>query len=222
MTGVQTCALPICLDSSDILHSEIVRQDGTIVPAEKGDDKLVFTDLKIGDVVYIQYEDYENATGRFYKDFDVSCYFNSRYPMVESVFGFICPTDISYATAFNNGTIPSTTKKINNKNAVVWKKTNVAALPLQEAYAPEYGDLTNCITVGTIKSWKEISNWYADLVKKNLKSDKITKTTFAELFPNGTTGISQEEIYQEGRCWRGVLGGKPLARVPTCGSLPTT
>jgi len=180
--------------SNTVLKSEIVKQDGSIVPAEEGDGTLVFTDLKIGDVIYIQYERYENSYGRFYKDFDLSCYFNSYYPAVEAIFGFIYPPGTEYISDFINGTVPSTTKKVNNKTCMIWKRTNVPAMALNEAYAPNFNDLTNTIRVSTIKTWKEISNWYSDLVKKNLKLDKITKNTFAEIFPNGVAGLSQEEV----------------------------
>ncbi len=180
--------------SNTILKSEIVKIDGSIVPAEEGDGTLVFTDLKVGDVIFIQYERYENASGRFYKDFDLSCYFNSSYPEVEAIFGFIYPQGTEYVSDFINGTVPFTTKKVNNKTCMIWKRTNVPAMALNESYSPAYSDLTNTIRISTIKTWKEISNWYSDLVKKSLKIDKITKSTFAEIFPKGVAGMSQEEI----------------------------
>ncbi|MCF6128687.1 hypothetical protein L1S35_03330 [Flavobacterium sp. AS60] len=177
-----------------VLKSEIVKPDGSIVPGEKGDNTIVFTNLSAGDVIFIQYERYENSFGRFYKDFDLTCYFNSFYPAVEAYFGLIYPQDMEYISAFNNGTVPATTQKINNKTCKIWRRTNIPAMALNEAYAPRYSDLTNAIRVSTIKSWKEISNWYSDLVKKNLKLDKITKATFDEIFPSGVEGISEEEI----------------------------
>lgn len=177
-----------------LLKSEIVRADGSITPAEEGSGTLVFPDLKIGDVIYIEYEDFDTGTGRFYKDFNLSCYFNSSYPAVEAIFGLIHPSDVQYQTSFKNGEVPAVTKKINNTTYTVWKKTNVPALPLNESFSYPYSDLTNTIKVGTIKSWKEISNWYSDLVKKNLELDKITKTTFQQIFPNGTASLSQDEI----------------------------
>ncbi|WP_395062299.1 transglutaminase domain-containing protein [Flavobacterium sp.] len=181
-------------NSNSVLKSEIVKLDGSIVPAEEGDGTLVFTDLKVGDVIFIQYERYENSFGRFYKDFDLSCYFNSYYPTLESIFGFIYPPNTEYISDFINGSITPSTKKINNKTVMIWKKTNVPAMALVESYAPNFSDLTNTIRISTIKTWKEISNWYSDLVKKNLKLDKITKNTYDEIFPNGVAGISQEEI----------------------------
>lgn len=179
---------------NSLLKSEVVKQDGTIVPAEEGSGTLVFTDLKVGDVIYIQYERYENSYGRFYRDFDVSCYFNSFYPAVEVIFGIIYPQDVQFLTHFSNGNVTPTQKKINGKNLTLYKRLNVPAMPLQEPYAADNSDLTNTIRIGTIKSWKEISNWYSDLVKKQLKQDKVTRKTFAEIFPKGVTGMSQEAI----------------------------
>jgi hypothetical protein len=181
------------LDYNTVLKSEIVKTDGTIVPAEEGDNLLVFLNLKVGDVIYIEYERIDNGTGRFYKDFNLSCYFDSDYPSIEAIFGLISPADFQFYTNFSNGDVVPTTKKINGKNCSIWKRSNIAALPLKEDYSPISSDLTNAIEVGTVKSWSDISNWYSDLVKKNLKSDKITKDTFNNIFPIGVTNLSDEE-----------------------------
>lgn len=179
---------------NNFLKTEIVKPDGMIVPAEKGDNILVFSNLKVGDVIYIEYERYENETGRFYRDFNLACYFDSNYPSLETIFVVISPEKLKYETAFINGEIKATTQKVNNRLATIWRREKLEAVAMQENYAPNFNDLTNTIRVGTIKSWKEISNWYADLVKKTLKLDKITQNTFTEIFPNGTTGNTENEI----------------------------
>ncbi|RKS02492.1 transglutaminase domain-containing protein [Flavobacterium sp. 102] len=174
--------------------SEIVNTDGTVVPAEEGSETLVFPNLKVGDVIYIEYESFSNSTGRFYKDFNLDCYFNSTYPSVEAVFAIINPENIQYSSKLNNGNITPVVKKINNKICHIWKRNNIPAMPLLEPFSKNFTDLTNTINISSIKSWKEISNWYADLVKKTLTLDKITKTTFDGIFPNGVNGMSQEAI----------------------------
>jgi len=180
--------------SLTLQKSEIVKTDGSIVPAEEGSGTLVFSNLTIGDVIYIEYESYSNSTGRFYKDFNLDCYFNSTYPTVEAVFAIINPENVNYSTKLFNGNITPIVKKINNKTCTIWKRTNVPAMPLLEPYSKNFTDLTNTINVSSIKSWKEISNWYADLVKKTLTLDKITKSTFDQIFPNGIANLSQETI----------------------------
>ena len=174
--------------------SEIVKKDGTVVPAENGDGTLVFTNLLVGDVIYIQYEQFENSSGRFFKDLNLAYNFNYNYPCLESIFGFIYPPGFEYLIDFNNVKIPAISKKINNKECMIWKQNNTPPLPLKEDYAPIYSDRTNKITISSIKNWKEISNWYSDLAKKSLKLDKITKDTFNSIFPNGVVGISENEI----------------------------
>lgn len=180
--------------NATVLKSEIVRQDGSLTPAE--DDSsgtLVFPDLKVGDVVHVSYQLYENESGRFYKDFNLSCTFNSIYPVVEAIFGLIAPESVAYNKVFSNGEIPATLKKMKGKVATVWKTANTLGVPQQENYAPVYSDIVNTITVGTIKSWSEIANWYADLVKKQLKNEIIVQKAFNEIFPSGYKQLSEEE-----------------------------
>lgn len=176
-----------------LLKSEIVKADGSVVPAENGGNQLVFTNLKVGDVIYIDYESHDNSTGRFYRDFNFSYAFNGTYPILESIFGIVYPNNISFDVDYSNGEVAMTTKKMGDKTYKCWKKTNTPALALLDSYSPEYADLRNVVRLGTIKSWKEIANWYADLVKKTLKSDKIITNTFNGIFPNGTSNLSQVE-----------------------------
>ncbi|MGL2966071.1 transglutaminase domain-containing protein [Flavobacterium sp. XGLA_31] len=180
--------------SITLQKSEIVKEDGSLVPADEGDGTLVFPNLKVGDVVYIEYESFSNSYGRFYKDFNLDCYFNSTFPTVESIFAIINPSDIKYNFKFSNGDITPTVKKINNKTCTIWKRSKIPALALLEPNSKNYNDLTNSINVSSIKDWKEISNWYADLVKKTLKLDKVTKSTFEGIFPNGVAGMTQDAI----------------------------
>ena len=176
-----------------LLKSEIVKTDSSIVPAENGGSQLVFTNLKVGDVIYIDYEFYENPTGRFYKDFNLSYGFNGSYPSVKCVFGILSQPDLKYNVDYTNGNVTANSKKIGNKKYQYWERTNVEALPLYNSYSPQYSDLRNIVRLGTINSWGEIANWYADLVKKNLKLDKVTQNTFNEIFPKGIEGISEEQ-----------------------------
>lgn len=180
------------LDTSGInlLKSEIVRSDGTVTPAEQGSDKLVFTDLRVGDVIHIDYEAFDNVSGRFYKDFNISYNFNGSYPCVQNIFGVICPQDMTFKEAISNDGIPSASKKINNKIYKSWIKLNTPAMPLFDDYAPNYNDVKTEVTISSILSWKEIANWYADMVQKTLKSDKVTLSAFNSIFPNGISGLS--------------------------------
>ncbi|WP_346985462.1 DUF3857 domain-containing protein [Chryseobacterium sp. POE27] len=184
----------------DVLKAEIVKPNGSIIPGEKSDEQIVFTNLAVGDVILIQKESLERNSGRFYKDFNLSSYFNSEYPVVESIFTVITPEDINYQVKSNNREVVSTKKKIAGKLYQTWKLNNLEELDFDEHFGPNFYDATISVTVNSIKTWQEIANWYSDLTRKSLVSDKVVEKAFKEIFPNGTSGMKDtekaEKIYQ--------------------------
>lgn len=183
----------------DVIKSEIVKPNGSIVPGEKSEDQIVFTNLAVGDIVVIQKESLERSGGRFYKDFNLSSYFNSEYPVVESIFTVITPESMNYQVKSNNKEVPSTKKKIGDKVFQTWKLTDLPEVNLDEYFGPSFYDATISVTANSIKTWQEISSWYADLTRKSLVSDKVVEKAFKEIFPGGVSGMNDtqkaEKIY---------------------------
>ncbi|KIC61464.1 DUF3857 domain-containing protein [Chryseobacterium taiwanense] len=177
----------------DVIKSEIMKPNGSIIPGEKSQDQIVFTNLAVGDVVVIQKESLERSGGRFYKDFNLSSYFNSEYPVVESIFTVITPESMNYQVKSNNKEVASTKKKVGNKLFQTWKLTDLPEVDLDEYFGPSYYDATISVTANSIKTWQEISNWYADLTRKSLVSDKVVDKAFKEIFPTGTSGMNDTE-----------------------------
>ncbi|PQL90615.1 transglutaminase domain-containing protein [Apibacter adventoris] len=182
---------------SNILKSEIIKKNGVIVPAEKNAGNIVFTNLEVGDVILIQYDEIEKKSGRFFKDFNEVFYFNGTYPVVESRFTIIAPENMNYFTFINNGKIESKTKNIKNKKYTTWVLKNTPSFDYNEYYAKPYLDICTSVVVGTIKSWGEIANWYADVVSKVMVEDKKLELAFNEIFPQGVTSLSQNEISEK-------------------------
>ena len=176
-----------------VLKSEIIKSNGSIIPGEKSEDQIVFTNLAVGDVVLIQKENIERNNGRFNKDFNVSSYFNSEYPVTESIFTVITPENMDYQVKSLNREVVSTKKKVGNKVSQTWKLNDLAEINLDENYGPSYYDATISVTANSIKTWNEISNWYADVARKSMVSDKIVDKAFKEIFPNGFASMNETE-----------------------------
>jgi hypothetical protein len=179
--------------SDNVFKSEIVKPNGSIVPGEKYGDQIIFTNLAVGDVILIQKESIERNGGRFYKDFNLNSYFDSEYPVVESIFTVITPEETNYLVKTNNKEVPSTKKKVGNKIYQTWKLNDLPEINFDESFGPGYYDLNISVTASTIKTWKEIANWYSDLIKKSLVSDRVVEKAFKEIFPNGISGLSESE-----------------------------
>ena len=182
------------LDYNYVINkSEIVKPDGKIVPAEKSGSSFVFNNLSIGDVIYIDYEKVTNKTGRFYKDFYDKINFESFYPLDNVVYRIITTPKRKISYQFDNGKLPVKTKRNGAYKIYEWSKQDVEALPNSENYRPNLYEFAPTLYVSTIKNWKEISNWYADLVKPQIKYTHVVNELFNKLFPNGTANLSDEQ-----------------------------
>jgi hypothetical protein len=62
-----------------------------------------------------------------------------------------------------------------------------------EYFGPAYYDTTISVTANSIKTWQEIANWYSDLTRKSLVSDKVVEKAFKEIFPSGISGMNDSE-----------------------------
>ncbi|MDQ1100238.1 DUF3857 domain-containing protein [Chryseobacterium sp. SORGH_AS_1048] len=177
----------------DIIKAEIVKPNGSIIPGEKSEDQIVFTNLAVGDAIVIQKESLERNSGRFYKDFNLCSYFNSEYPVVESTFTVITPENLSYQVKSNTREVPSTKKIMGGKLYQTWKLDHLDEIDLDEYFGPSFYDATISVTANSIRTWQEIANWYADLTRKSLVTDKVVEKAFKEIFPAGISGMSDTE-----------------------------
>lgn len=180
-----------------VLKSEIIKPDGSIVPAERSYGNLVFTNLKPGDVVLVKYQGVENAVGRFFKDITLNYPFRTYYPIELSRYGIIYPKDKTFKSKLVNGNIKENTQTVGDKKYTEWRAEKVEAVAIYEDYAPSLSDAIETLHISSIDSWADIANWYADLVQKNLEMDKVTTDAFHQIFPNGVAKLSEEEKAQK-------------------------
>ncbi len=176
-----------------INKSEIVKPNGKVIPAERSGSSFVFNNLSIGDVVYIDYDTHSNTTGRFYKDYYDTYQFGSYYPTTKTVYRVVFPKEITLNTKVTNGNITLQKKAIGNLNLYEWIETNSKVLPSYETYMPESCDVATTLNMSTISDWSEISNWYSDLVRTQIKYNSTVNNLFDELFPNGFKNLSETE-----------------------------
>src|SRR5690554_2778978 len=152
-----------------ILKSEIIKPDGSIVPAERSYGNMVFTNLKPDDVILVKYQTFENSVGRFYKDITLAYPFRTIYPTEQLRFGVIYPKNKTFQSAMVNGKISPTTRSIGDKNYTEWKADKIESVAIYEDFSPSLYDSAEMLHISTINSWGDIANWYADLVQKNLE-----------------------------------------------------
>ena len=177
----------------EIVKSEIVKPDGTIVPAERSGSNLVFNSLSPGDVILVEYEINYTSTGRFYKDLTKDYRFDSYSPSLACNFRVIAPKSKKIHSAVTGGKIKSNKKNSGKYTIYHWKDKMLKALPPSENFMPPTIDVARVVHVSTINSWDDIARWYADLSRSSIKYDKTVNETFDKIFPDGYQNLPEYE-----------------------------
>lgn len=179
-----------------ITKSEIIKPSRKIVPASKSGSNLVFNNLEIGDVMYIDYETSFSHSGRFYKDYVDYFQFDSYHPVLKNTVKILVPTGKSFDYKVTNGQIDYKTKVFDGYVSHEWETNNNKVLAPQEDYMPSLSDVASFLHFGTIGSWNDISNWYSDLVRPQIKINSDVRDAFDVIFPQGTVNLSEDEKAQ--------------------------
>lgn len=178
----------------DLKKAEIIKVDGTVVPVEKGIETMVLSGLQVGDVILIEYEYMDLKTGRFTRDISSSFIVNGSYPVLDFKLTLITPEVLKINSKISNCKLEKTEKKLSGKVYTTWSAQDIPSVPVLENLSPCFYDRIGKIEYSSIASWSTIADWYSDMVRKNLKPDKILKNTFDSIFPIGTQNISQDLI----------------------------
>lgn len=173
--------------------AETVKRNGVKTPAEQNDNQVVFTGLEVGDVIIVKYKLQNYYVGRLAKNYWNKFIFNSFVPEKLSRFCLLIAGDNKLKYSALNTQVKPEVKPFNDFTLYTWQMNNTPALK-SETYMPPLGDVGASVTVSTVPSWADIAGWYSDLSAEKTDSDFEVKQVFNQLFPKGTTGISQKEI----------------------------
>jgi len=180
--------------SYSIIKSEIVKKDGSVVPADSQYSNLVFNGLEIGDVIHLDYEINFSGNGRFYKDYTDAFQFDSFVPCLKSNYSILIPKEQKLLFKIVNGELKHTKEVKDDYILYSWDLLTDKVLPEQEYFMPQEVDLARYLHISTIDSWDEIAKWYSDLVRKQIDVNTTVEEVFKELFPEkDVTKISEEE-----------------------------
>lgn len=179
--------------SYKFLKSELVKPNGNVVPADRSGSNLVFNDISIGDVIYIDYEGIVSSTGRFYKDISDKIQMASFHPMVKSSVEILVPKSVTLHYKYMNGNLEPEIIKKKDHNLYKWEINNAETLMFAEDYMPNSVDHVGFLHFSTINDWNDISIWYSDLVRSRIEINTKVEEEFNKLFPNGYKQLSEDE-----------------------------
>jgi predicted negative regulator of RcsB-dependent stress response len=182
--------------SYKFLKSELVKPNGNIVPADRQGSNLVFNDISIGDVVYIDYEGIVSTSGRFYKDISDKIQIGSFHPSILTSVDILVPKSGKLNYQYMNGNVEPKVSDKDDFKLYQWELKSPEPLGYAEDYMPNSVDQVEYLHFSTIDNWNDISEWYSDLVRSRIEINSTVKTEFKKIFPDGYKQLSENERAQ--------------------------
>ncbi|WP_340065812.1 transglutaminase domain-containing protein [Ascidiimonas aurantiaca] len=176
-----------------INKSEIIKPDGSVVPAESNRSSFVFNGLAVGDVVHFDYISYGTGSGRFYKDYVDYYQFDYFGPSFETSYKILVPNEITLNHKVVNGALDFEKEKMGDYTLYRWSLRDNPGFAPSEDYMPSVVDESRYLHLSTLDSWSEISTWYSDLVRSSLRPNKVVQDVYDTLFENGASMYTDEE-----------------------------
>mgnify|MGYP000608831952 CR=1 FL=1 len=167
-----------------IEKAEVVKPNGSKFAAEQNDNDLVFTNLSVGDAIYLRFRIVSYASGRMAREHWDRFAFNNFVPAEISRFALIAPKSLALDFKTVNTDIAPDVREVADFKVYTWETHSEPAMK-HETLMPRHVDVGKNLYISTIRDWQEIANWYADLSAIQAKQDYEVQQTVQMLFPSG-------------------------------------
>ncbi|MFD2512346.1 tetratricopeptide repeat protein [Pontibacter locisalis] len=175
-----------------IEKAEVIKANGTKVPAETNQNQVVFTNLEVGDGLHVTYRLQNFHQGRLASHFWDKYYFTHGMPYLTTRYSLLVSPKVKFQYKVNQQPIePKVTKPDADFDLYVWEKEKVSALKYEDKM-PVLADIGQTLYLSSLPDWNYVANWYSDLASAKAKGDYEVKEVVAELFKD-KAGLSPEE-----------------------------
>ncbi len=142
--------------------AEVIKANGTKVPAERNENNLVFTNLEIGDVINIRYKTNSYSQGKLSGHFWDSYYFSSGRPFVTSKYSLLIAKNKKFNYKFSQKPIEPVKTSADEFDMYVWQNDKQEGLQYEDKMPP-LDDIANILYLTSIPDWKFVSEWYNEI-----------------------------------------------------------
>ena len=170
---------------------EVIKANGTKVPAEINDEVIIFTGLQAGDAIYIKYRIQNYSKGKIGRAFSDKYVFNAFQPCQLVRYCLITPKNYNYKAQLLNGTVNPTVKEEGDYKISTWESKDLPAIK-SEPLMPVAVDLATVLHLSTLQNWNEVAHWYSDISYQDIADDYDLNTLYAEIF-SGKKGLTDLE-----------------------------
>ena len=179
--------------------AEVVKKNGSVVPAEQNENQIVFTGLEVGDAVVLKYKIQNFAEGRVTRHYWDRFGFNASVPEDTARYCLLMSNKAKAQYKMDNANLQPKKTAYDDFTLYTWEMTN-PAICKSEPFMPPLMDVGPTVHVSTLDSWNDVARWYSDLATSKTDDDFEVKAMYDSLFPKGVAGLADREkatrIYQ--------------------------
>jgi len=160
---------------------EVIKKNGNRILAERNDNEVVFTNLELGDYIYVSYSEKQVNGGKSAMFISDSYSLNSYSPTYSTEYNLYLEDDLKF---INTVTIEACSPEVSKEEGFTkyqWIKHSPATIKAELNSLP-FSDLSQIVHVSLDYSWKDIVQWYSDLSGFQAKPDFTIKKIANELF----------------------------------------
>jgi tetratricopeptide (TPR) repeat protein len=181
-----------------IEKAEIIKKDGSKVPAETNENQLVFSSLEVGDAIHFLYKLETSVTGKLAEHFWEDFNFTNAYPVLLSRYSLIVPTAKVFRYKMYNSDMKPEITDVDGNKLYIWERKNATAIQ-SEPYMPPFTDVVERVVVTSIPDWNYVANWYSDLSNIKAKNDFEIKEKVKEILGDkkGLTDYQKARLFYD-------------------------
>jgi predicted Zn-dependent protease len=163
---------------------EVIKSNGTKVKAEtNNDNKVVFTNLEVNDVLHLIYRVQDFSTGKLAKHFFDHFLFQYNIPSLINRYSVLAPKDKTFDYLITNGKVEPKITEVEDMKLYQWELDNQAAVKT-EPFMSALTDVAPTFYCSSIPNWRYVSDWYKDLTYSKFNTDYVLKETVASILKN--------------------------------------
>lgn len=172
--------------------AEVIKANGTKVKAEtNNDNRVVFTNLDVNDVLHLDYRIQDLSTGKLANHFFDNLTFQRRIPTGIIRYSILAPKNKPFNYLVVNGSVEPKISDVEDMKLYQWEVKDQPAVK-DEPSMSALADIVPMLYYSSMPDWKYVSNWYKDLTYSKFNSDYVLKETVAEIL-KGHENASQLE-----------------------------
>ena len=168
-----------------------LKKNGEKIDAERSGNEVVFTNLEIGDYVFVHYIETQVSGGKTTKFISDNFSLNSSVPCHKLDYNLYVEEGLAIKETVSLGDLKPTKKTKQGFVHYNWTREDPKVLK-EEKYALPFNDLAERVHFSVNHSWDEIVQWYSDLSAHQARPDYTIEKIGKDLFEGKTLSVDEK------------------------------